>query len=371
MTETVLVGSLVWFHLALAAGVAALAWWLPQLTRRDLYFAVTVDPAWRDGADGRAALARYRRWWFALVLAPLAAAFAAALALAPAVALVVVSALIVVQVVGLTGGFLAARRRVLPASRAAGDEFAAAGGEEAAAGELRLPGGWLGQAGPWFILAAAAVVLAVAWDAIPPRYAVHYDAALQPDRWEDRTPAGVAFPLLLGLAFTLPLWWMQWALVRRGRLVGAGAAAAAAEARRRRANAEVLLAAIYLTAALFALIALAPLFQGRDAMRAWLAATLGLTFVGSAALVAWLALRLLPLYARRREEGAEDGRPHGDRTADRHWKAGLFYYNPDDPAVFVEKRFGIGYTANMARPVVWVMLFALLVLPLLVVLLAL
>lgn len=36
---------------------------------------------------------------------------------------------------------------------------------------------------------------------------------------------------------------------------------------------------------------------------------------------------------------------------DKFWKSGLFYYNPDDPAIFVEKRIGIGWTMNFANPV--------------------
>lgn len=46
---------------------------------------------------------------------------------------------------------------------------------------------------------------------------------------------------------------------------------------------------------------------------------------------------------------------------DRFWKLGAFYYNPDDPAVFVEKRFGVGWTCNFARPMSWVCLGGLLV----------
>ncbi|MBP2071768.1 DUF1648 domain-containing protein [Thermoanaerobacterium butyriciformans] len=43
-----------------------------------------------------------------------------------------------------------------------------------------------------------------------------------------------------------------------------------------------------------------------------------------------------------------------DRDDDRYWKGGLIYYNPDDPALFVEKRFGVGWTVNFARPSIWV-----------------
>lgn len=38
------------------------------------------------------------------------------------------------------------------------------------------------------------------------------------------------------------------------------------------------------------------------------------------------------------------------RDDDRHWKMGAFYVNRDDPALFVEKRFGVGFTINFGRP---------------------
>lgn len=36
-----------------------------------------------------------------------------------------------------------------------------------------------------------------------------------------------------------------------------------------------------------------------------------------------------------------------------YWKLGIFYYNPQDPSIFVEKRFGIGTTINLARWQAW------------------
>jgi uncharacterized membrane protein len=59
----------------------------------------------------------------------------------------------------------------------------------------------------------------------------------------------------------------------------------------------------------------------------------------------------------------------GDRTPDRCWKAGMFYFNPDDPALLVEKRFGIGYTINFGHRGAWLIvaaILALIILPLLV-----
>ena len=35
---------------------------------------------------------------------------------------------------------------------------------------------------------------------------------------------------------------------------------------------------------------------------------------------------------------------------ERHWRWKLFYFNPRDPAILVEKRFGIGWTINFGNP---------------------
>ena len=50
------------------------------------------------------------------------------------------------------------------------------------------------------------------------------------------------------------------------------------------------------------------------------------------------------------------------RDDDKYWKLGMFYYNKEDPTLFIEKRFGIGWTNNWARPMSWVFIVGLLVL---------
>ena len=46
---------------------------------------------------------------------------------------------------------------------------------------------------------------------------------------------------------------------------------------------------------------------------------------------------------------------------------GFFYFAPDDPAVVVPKKHGIGQTLNFARPVAWVVLLVLFATPLIIV----
>lgn len=50
------------------------------------------------------------------------------------------------------------------------------------------------------------------------------------------------------------------------------------------------------------------------------------------------------------------------RDDDRYWKLGMLYYNPEDPTLWVEKRFGIGWTINHGHPVGKVLTVILIVL---------
>lgn len=46
-----------------------------------------------------------------------------------------------------------------------------------------------------------------------------------------------------------------------------------------------------------------------------------------------------------------------DKDEDKYWKGGLFYFNRNDPSIFVEKRFGVGWTINFANPKAYFILF--------------
>ncbi|HEX7960320.1 MAG TPA: hypothetical protein VF493_10405 [Terriglobales bacterium] len=40
-------------------------------------------------------------------------------------------------------------------------------------------------------------------------------------------------------------------------------------------------------------------------------------------------------------------------TDPRHWKLVVFYYDPDEPRLFVPKWTGLPFTLNFARPTAW------------------
>jgi len=46
---------------------------------------------------------------------------------------------------------------------------------------------------------------------------------------------------------------------------------------------------------------------------------------------------------------------------DKYWKSGFIYYNPEDPAIFIEKRLGVGWTMNFANPIAIIISIGLIV----------
>jgi uncharacterized membrane protein len=72
---------------------------------------------------------------------------------------------------------------------------------------------------------------------------------------------------------------------------------------------------------------------------------------------------------RQSPEHLRGALPNGrclDATPDAAWKAGLLYFNPADPAVFVETRMGVGWSLNFANVWSWVFLAFTLAVPMLV-----
>ena len=52
-----------------------------------------------------------------------------------------------------------------------------------------------------------------------------------------------------------------------------------------------------------------------------------------------------------------------DRMDDRYWKLGGIYVNSNDPAIFVERRIGLGWTINFGNPRALLVMLVILALP--------
>jgi uncharacterized membrane protein len=326
--------------------LSALAhWFMPRLTRPDLYFSITVAPDFRDSAAGRLVLRGYRSGVIGVSVVALsllaALAFTAALPFAPLALLL--------QLGAYFGVFYRARRFVLPHSVTPTTVREAQVGRRAG-----VPGGWLLASGPFALLIACAAYLWAHWHQLPARLIVHWGADGQADRWVSRSLGTVFFPMLVATAILLTLTLILYGMAHWLRPIYAGGLQGEHEARFRRAASVLLVALEYWIAIEFAWLALRPLlpvFLQRPPPA--IAMVPGLLIVLATAVLMWLGQGGSRMPSAGRSSSAAT-RPIGDRTEDCLWRLGVFYFNRDDPSVLVERRFGIGYTVNFARPMAWV-----------------
>ena len=194
-------------------------------------------------------------------------------------------------------------------------------------------------------VAVAVVYIAAHWSQIPQSFATHYTSGGQPSNWVTRTPFQVAWPLLLAAGIILWLAFFAWLLTRY-------APSSTNKPRVLSFTLDVLRSVAWLvgimlsTAALLPMLTLSsstlPIFLGSLML-------LMLVFLAYVGVRAWRTFRSLP---------------SDQSTSAQYWVAGLFYYNPDDAALLVPKRSGMGYTFNMARPAAWILMVAILLLAL-------
>src|SRR6266436_5677846 len=107
---------------------------------------------------------------------------------------------------------------------------------------------------------------------------------------------------------------------------------------------------------------MSPFLEGGTSMNVWLF----LLLMCGLLIAAVLILFWHPQRSRTKTSTSAD-RQRTDavfRNDDRYWYGGVFYNNPDDPAVFVPKRFGLGWTMNFGHPQAKLVLIGMLLLPL-------
>jgi uncharacterized membrane protein len=172
---------------------------------------------------------------------------------------------------------------------------------------------------------------------------VHWGVDGSPDRWSPRTWQGVYAPLLVGAIQSGLMLLIGLGILRaspRGRVP----ANAAASAQLRRAKLQLLVAIVWAMAFLAAAVSLARAGTGRP-FGDLPPSMISLGLIALAMPFLWRIIRI----NRTLSSG-------GDGTPDECWKLGFFYFNPADPAIFVEKRLGIGYTCNFGNRTTWLFL---------------
>lgn len=336
------------FMLAVGALVTWAFWMLPQWTRPGIYFGVTVEPNFRKTQEAQRLLQRYR------LEAIIHVAIAFAMILAST--LPQYSFFSIIGAIWLTVGpltaFVEAHKRVQRhAVRAVTVREAVLEPRS-----TRPPGGWIVQVGPFAILFATAAFLHFHWEEIPARFPVHWGVDGQPNGWSSRTPMGVYGPLLLGALISACMWLTAHTLLRSARIVDRARPLLVLHDFAHRVGVFLLVVEFFL-AVVFSSVGLLP-FTG--AMPVIIVAILMLPAIF--VLIVWLNKGR----AHRIEtSGLTNPEAAGNGTPDECWKFGVLYFNPDDAALWVEKRAGIGYTMNFAHISAWVIMALILLVPIL------
>lgn len=297
---------------------------IPFLPQRSRLFGVNVPPEIRYGPEGSRLIRSYQ-WW----LLPFTIAAIVACATFRPQLIVAAVAVPTFAAVGLLYLFHSRAKRFAlppPSIREASLSVDTGG----------LPRRLLWFAPPFVLLAAVALYLHANWNRIPQTFPVHFDFNGHSDGWSHHTVRGVFGPSILGAFIVLYLMTLYIMMDLGSR-----------RATRRSIMLAGLAGPCYLIAVLCSLVGLLPFFTPPI----WIFLTLVLGFFSV------FALLMAHILAQ-----PSDGPP--EVTPDRCWH-GSFYYNPDDPALFVEARVGgFGYTANLAKPLSWLLATLPLLLPL-------
>ena len=180
------------------------------------------------------------------------------------------------------------------------------------------------------------------WDAVPERFPIHWDLAGRANGWGSRSIAGVFAPAMISAIVCLSMLALSRTVRRTARVPPNHPAV--------RISAFALLASSYLAAIICGGLTIALPLSPVSPTR-----VIAVIVVGS--LLTMTAI----LLAARREIGRAAREGSGDPALDAGWKWGLIYNNPADPALWVPKRVGIGWTINRGHPQGWPMLIVVVV----------
>jgi uncharacterized protein len=318
---------------------------VPAMSRAEVPFGVQVPPKHRDAPVIATARGRYR--WTVIGGGLLAAAVFVLLALIdrPSLTVVAVAVVLAAMVVGY-----ARAHRVIADTKRREDWYAGLRQAVAVDTELRSDpprASWLWALPALVVLVATIVVGIVRYPHLPGLIAVHYNAAGAVDRTVHRTFAAAFLAVFLQVGLTVLILALVPVISRVRAELDPAAAERDAERHRRFVTgmARGLMLLVFCLNVTMAAVSFAIWF-GAGANR-WLPALLLLPTLAGVGVLLVPALR-----DRKAGEGARGDGPVA-RDDDKHWKGGIFYYNPDDPAVFVRRRFGVGWTINNGNPRGW------------------
>lgn len=343
--------------------VLALFAWLPVMRGERAFFGVRVDEATYRG-EGRRALRRYWQTLFGVFVLAGALGYYASVGLGRPV-FSALATLGTTAAAFLIYGLYAGRMR----------PFAVAGGATRFASSVRtrrladftLP--WV-EASVVLLTLGSLAVLGYFYPRLPEMLPTHWNAAGEADRWSRKALSTVFFLPALGLYLQTFFFVLKRDLVQAKMTLPATNTEEYLRGKERflMANMRLLDLARACVAALFFAIAWLTVVTALPEFRRHEAAA-EVAILGTAGvMLAGMGYYLWRMVAINRGLDELTGEEYVQRAdEEEHWRhGGLTYYNPEDPALVVEKLTGLGYTLNMGNPAVWYRLALMLGIPLFV-----
>ncbi len=213
---------------------------------------------------------------------------------------------------------------------------------------------WAWNAIPLVLLAASFAFGLSMYDLLPERIPMHWDLQGNVDGWSRKTHASVLF-LPIVMTFCSGLMLMVFWVIRSAKQN--------LDAERPKESLEQN-HAFRFHWSVFTVISHTALILGMlpiylHSLRVY-AVSQGLAFAAIGGSVLFIVVYAIVLSIKVGQGGSRLDRQAVEtrfgltnRDDDRLWRAGVFYVNPDDPALWVEKRFGVGWTLNFGNPRAW------------------
>nr|WP_122012302.1 DUF5808 domain-containing protein [Maliibacterium massiliense] len=223
-----------------------------------------------------------------------------------------------------------------------------------------MRGVMLGFAGLYVLLMLATLLVGqMGYAGLPEQVPVHFDAEGSPNGFMQKGPMVIWMPVLFQLVLGLTMIFSIVSIRKSRRSIDPDDPEGSAARGRifRRAWTQLMLVTALLVGLLLLCMQLLTL--------GWISTQLVMaaTFLLLAIVAVWSTVLTVRLgQGGRRLSEASIRRGTMPRDDDTHWKLGIFYFNREDSALFVEKRFGVGWTCNFARPAAWLLFGGLLAL---------
>lgn len=216
-----------------------------------------------------------------------------------------------------------------------------------------------------FVMIAFTVILTFAfYDRIPQEIPIHWNASLQVDRLIQKSPLGVlmlpAIQVLLIPVFNFS----HYSFIQSKQKLSPLKPVVSGEKSRlfRKAWSNFLWMTAILTQLFLSFLHLFSMFLNDSPFWPMLVVIIIYLVVIMGATI-YLTIKYGQAGEKLKLDEEDEGqeRYYEDPEEDGIWIGGIIYYNPEDPSVFVEKRFGIGSTVNMARWQSWAFIMSLLI----------